>query len=49
MEENGVPGENNRPAVSHWQTLSHDVVSCILRLSAVRPHNFSGDKHRLHR
>ena len=27
MEENGVPGENNRPAVSHWQTLSYNVVS----------------------
>ena len=24
-EETGVPGENHRPAVSHWQTLSHNV------------------------
>jgi hypothetical protein len=23
----GVPGENHRPAKSHWQTLSHNVVS----------------------
>ena len=27
MEETGVPGENHRPAASHWHTLSHDVVS----------------------
>ena len=26
-QETGVPGENNRPVVSHWQTLSHNVVS----------------------
>ena len=23
VKENGVPGENYRPAVSHWKTLSH--------------------------
>ena len=27
VEETGVPGENHRPAASHWQTLSHNVVS----------------------
>jgi hypothetical protein len=27
MEEIGAPRENHRPAVSHWQTLSHNVVS----------------------
>jgi hypothetical protein len=27
MEETGVPGENHRPATSHRQTLSHNVVS----------------------
>jgi hypothetical protein len=27
MEETGVPGENHRPATSHWQTVSHNVVS----------------------
>jgi hypothetical protein len=27
MEEIGVPRENHRPAASHWQTLSHNVVS----------------------
>ena len=26
VEEIGVPCENHRPAVSHWQTLSHNVV-----------------------
>ena len=27
VEETGVPGENNRPIASHWQTLSHNVLS----------------------
>ena len=27
VEETRVPGENYRPVVSHWQTLSHNVVS----------------------
>jgi hypothetical protein len=27
VEETWVPGENHRPAASHWQTLSHNVVS----------------------
>ena len=26
-EETGIPGENHRPIASHWQTLSHNVVS----------------------
>ena len=26
-EETGVPGENHQPVASHWQTLSHNVVS----------------------
>ena len=30
VQETGVPGENNRPAANHWQTLSHNVVSIIL-------------------
>jgi len=29
VEETGVPGENHRPVVSHWQTLSHNVVSYL--------------------
>jgi hypothetical protein len=32
VEETGVPRENHRPAASHWQTLSHNVVSST-------PHN----------
>ena len=27
VEENGIPEENHRPVASHWQTLSHNVVS----------------------
>jgi len=27
VEETRLHRENNRPAVSHWQTLSHNVVS----------------------
>jgi len=26
VEQTGVPGENHRPVVSHWKTLSHDVI-----------------------
>jgi hypothetical protein len=31
VEETGVPGENQRSAVSHWQTWSHKVVSSAPR------------------
>ena len=31
VEETGVPGENDRPVASHWQTLSHNVTSSTLR------------------
>jgi len=31
LEETGVPGENHRPVASHWQTLSHNVVSSTPR------------------
>jgi hypothetical protein len=31
VEETGVPGENHRPVASHWQTLSHKVVSSTPR------------------
>ena len=26
VHKTGVPGENHRPVISHWQTLSHHVV-----------------------
>jgi hypothetical protein len=29
MEETGVLRENHRPAASHWQTWSHNVVSSM--------------------
>jgi len=45
VEETRVPRENHRPAASHWQTLSHNVVSSTPRLSGIRTHNFSGDRH----
>ena len=38
-------GENHRPAASHGQTLSHNVVSSIPRLSRIQTHNASGDRH----
>ena len=31
MEDTREPGENNRPAASHGQTLSHNVVSSTHR------------------
>jgi hypothetical protein len=48
-EETGVPRENHRPVASHWQALSHNVVSSAPPLSRVWTHNVSGDRHWLHR
>jgi hypothetical protein len=42
VEETGVPGENHRPATSHWQTLSRNVVLSTPGLSGIRSHNVSG-------
>jgi hypothetical protein len=41
VEETGVPGENHRPVanLSHWETLSHNVVSSAPALSGIRTHN----------
>jgi hypothetical protein len=33
VEDTGTPGENHRPAASHWQTLSHNGVSSTPHLS----------------
>jgi hypothetical protein len=43
MEETGVPGENHLPVASHWQTLSHNVVSSAPHLSGVQTCYISGD------
>ena len=40
-------GENHRPVISNWQTLSHNVV--LLTPSGIQTHNMSDDRHRLHR
>jgi hypothetical protein len=39
----GVPRENHRPDASHWQSLSHNVVSSTPRLNGIPTHNRSGD------
>jgi hypothetical protein len=43
--ETGVPGENHRPAASHRQTLSHNVIPSTPRLRGIRTPNVSGDSH----
>ena len=45
VEETELPGENHRPAASNLQALSHNVVSSTPRLSGIRTHNFSDDRH----
>ena len=48
LVEETVALENSRPVASHWQTLSHNVVSSTSRLDEIRTDNFSGDMHWLH-
>ena len=38
--------ENNPPVVSHWQTLSHNVVPSTPRLSGIQTHNVSDDRSK---
>jgi hypothetical protein len=47
VEETGVSSENLRPVASQWQALSHNVVSSTPRLSGIRTHNVSGNRHWL--
>ena len=47
VEESRVPGDNHRPATSHWQTLSDNVV--LSTMSGIRTDNVSVDRHWLHR
>jgi hypothetical protein len=37
VEETGVHRENHQPVTSHWQTLSHNVVSSTSHLSGFKP------------
>ena len=48
VEETRVSGKTHRPVTSRWQTLSHNVASSTPRLSRIRTHKVSGDKHRLY-
>jgi hypothetical protein len=45
VEETEVTGENHQPVASHWQTLSHNVVSSTPLHKRGSTHNFSGDRH----
>ena len=40
VEETDVPREDHRPVASHWQTLSHNVVSSTSHHERGRTHNF---------
>jgi hypothetical protein len=44
VEETGVHRENHRPVGSHWQTVSHKIVSSTPHQGRNRIHNVSDDK-----
>jgi hypothetical protein len=46
VEETGVPVKNHRPFVSHWDTLSHNVVLSTPRLIGIQTSNASCDRHK---
>ena len=48
VEETRVSRENRRPVESHWQSLSHNVVSSTPRLRGIGTQNVSGDRHWRH-
>jgi len=41
MEKTGVPGENHRPAASHWQTLSHNLYWVLHLVSGKQKRTFN--------
>ena len=45
VEETGLNEGNHWPVASRWHTLSHNVVSSTPRLSGIRTHNDSGNRH----
>jgi len=49
LEESRVPWEKHQPVASHWQNLSHNVISSTPRPGGNQIHSFSVDRHWLHR
>ena len=45
VEKNGVPGKKTTDLPQVAETLSHNFVSSTPRLSGIRIHNISGDRH----